>query len=154
MHLKKSAVSSVAALVVGVIHFRLLLLFWAYWAAINPLPHVLIKQLEMGKHYRWVLHPSDFLTSVLLCIPLALLLIGLMPRRLYLYTCLAVLPSFAWSALPLVGSSLWSFAPITLFYGLVGELLMVPTAIGIATFWRRKFAPNNSSKPTPLRGAA
>ncbi|MGY0561339.1 hypothetical protein ACW7G2_11550 [Luteimonas sp. A277] len=142
------------ALLLGVVHFYLLLRFWGLWAAQNPLPSFLITDAGMGEAYRWVLYPVDFLTSVLLSVPLAIILLRLRPSRIWLYVVLAVLPYFAYSNAHLVGDPILGQLLPAFAFGWVMELLIVPAAVLLAGLLVRRFAPNNSFKPTPLRGAA
>src|SRR5690606_1812557 len=106
-----------------------------------------------GATFKGVLFSADFLTNVVLCAPAAYLLCKLRPAKLWVYLAAALLPGFLWQYRLVLGDIAllrnWQmFLP--------GALLAVLPLPATALIIRRLVggAPNNSFKPTPLRGAA
>ena len=154
MKLQTLPVSAAAAFVLGLAQSYFLLLCWAYIAVHTPLPRWLIDLGLRGDAFRAVLLPVDFLTSVVISLPAAFALVKLRPARLALYLPLAVVPSFVWLNLGLIGDPmLGQFAgPVVL--GWLPELFALPVAVWIVCLVPGRGAPNNSFKPKPLRGSA
>ncbi|WP_457095883.1 hypothetical protein [Lysobacter sp. P5_B9] len=150
MTLKTLPVSATVAVLVGLAQAYFLLLCWAYIGAYSPLPRWLIGLGLHGPSLRAVVLVIDFLTSVILCIPAALVLLRLRPAKIWLYLALAVVPSFVWLNYHLVGTSnLGGFV-----LGWLPELLALPGAAWLLHFLGISGASNNSFKPKPLRGSA
>lgn len=141
------------ATLIGAIHAYLLTWAWAYIALCTPLPHWLISHGFTGTSFRGVLFSTDFLINMLLCVPAAYLLCKLRPDKLWTYLVAAILPGVLWEyRLAFVDITLFSnwklFLP-----GVIHAVLPLPvTAMLIRRFVMG--APNNSFRPTPLRGAA
>ena len=155
MKLQTISVSATIAIVLGLVQGYLLIFCWGYIAANTPLPHWLIGLGLRGAAFRAVLLPIDFLTSVAISIPAALVLIKLRPAKLLIYLVLAVVPSFLWHNVGLVGDPFLSqfFGAIAL--GWLPELFALPVAAWLLQLILKPgVAPNNSFKPKPLRGSA
>lgn len=120
--------SVLTSVVLGIAQATLLMLVWGYLAVSSPLLGWLLELGLRGAALRAVLFPIDFLTNVVLSLPVAWVLLSLRPARPWLFLAIAVAPYFLWLNLPLVGSStlaeFWpSFVP-----GWVQELLALPAA--------------------------
>ena len=100
-----------------------------------------------GQPLYWTLHVYDFVVWVALAIPTAVVLRLLKPRHLVWYTALATVPYFAWVLS--FGSNLGFVGQYALLF-----LAAPATAVALVAFIERRLRPNNSFKPTPLRGAA
>ena len=150
MQLKTLPASAAIAVAVGLAQTYFLLFCWAYIGAYSPILGWLAGLGLHGSAIRAAIFPFDFLTSVVLCIPAALVLLRLRPARLWLYLVLAVIPSFIWLNRQLVGASdLGGFV-----LGWLPELFALPAAAWLVHFIGKRGAPNNSFKPKPLRGSA
>jgi hypothetical protein len=95
---------------------------------------------------------TDMLIGIVISLPAALALLKLRPPKLRVYILLAVVPSFVWFNYWLInardiGSSLKVAA-----IGWPVELLALPAAVWFLHHLFAPQAPNNSSKPKPLRG--
>ena len=151
MEHKKLFLSGVAALIGGLAQTYFLLWCWSLIAAYSPFASWLVGLGIRGIALRTVVGLADTATTVILCIPAACLLLLLRPRRLWLYTLLAVLPSFVWLNRELPGTVVplpWG----QVILGWVPELLALPGAVCLVRFIAS--ASNNSFKPNPLRGSA
>ena len=147
-------VSAAIAVLLGVAQAYLLIFCWGYIAANTPLPQWLLGLGLRGTAFRAVLLPIDFLTSVVLSLPAALLLVKLRPAKLGLYLALAVIPSFLWHNYGLVGDPLFGKLVGAFAVGWVPELFALPAAALLLQFMLNRGAPNSSFKPKPLRGSA
>ena len=144
------SVSAAIAFVVGLAQTYFLLTCWAYIGAYSPLPHWLVGIGLHGSAFRAAMLPIDFLTSVIICIPAALVLLRLRPAKIWLYLAISVIPSFIWLNRQLVGvPNLGHFV-----LGWLPELFALPAATWLVHFIGMRGAPNNSFKPKPLRGSA
>ena len=146
--MSRQIVSSFFATLLGLAQGFLFTYCWAYIAAYTPLPLWVHNHGLHGVAARAVIFPIDFLTSVVLSLPAALLLITLRPAKLRLYLVLAVVPSFLLLNYRLVGNPyssqfFWSFA-----LGWLPELLALPAAVWLMQFVLTICAPNNSLKRT------
>jgi hypothetical protein len=144
-----------AALLIGAGHSLVLSCAWTYWAVYNPLPGYLLRDLGLrGVAYHSVVQPADFLASILISLPFAWLLLRLRPSAHWAYLLAAVLPPVAFEYRLLLTSpglpDQWGM----FLFGLTSRVLFLPVTVLALVAWRRRFAANNSSKPTPLRGAA
>jgi hypothetical protein len=149
MQLKTLPVSAAIAVAVGLAQTYFLLFCWAYIGAYSPMLGWLAGLGLHGSAVRAVIFPFDFLTSVVLCIPAAFVLLRLRPAKIWLYLALAVIPSFIWLNRQLVGApNLGGFA-----LGWLPELFALPAAAWLAQFIGKRGAPYNSFKPKPLRGS-
>jgi hypothetical protein len=150
MQLKTLPISAAIAVAVGCAQTYFLLFCWAYVGAYSPMLGWLVDLGLHGSAIRAAIFPFDFLISVTLCIPAALVLLRLRPAKLWLYLALAVIPSFIWLNRQLVGtSSLGDFV-----LGWLPELFALPAAAWLAHFIGKRGASDNSFKPKPLRGSA
>ncbi|WP_457098142.1 hypothetical protein [Lysobacter sp. P5_B9] len=150
--MKLKPMSATVAVLVGLAQTCLLVLCWAYIAAHSPLPRWLIDLGLQGHAFRAALLPIDFLTSVLLSLPAAHLLLKLRPGKLWPYLILAVFPGFIWLNRGLVGNPLPIQFAGEIALGWIPELFALPAAAWLLRFMSG--APNNSFKPKPLRGSA
>ena len=101
---------------------------WGYIATYTPVIRWLLALGLQGIVLRLALFPIDFLTNVFFSMPLAFVLLKLQPRKLGLYLSVAIIPSFVWLNLPLLGNEvfyeLWpSFVP-----GWLHNLFALPAA--------------------------
>ena len=148
MQLKTLPVSVAIAVAVGFVQTYFLLFCWAYIGAYSPMPGWLAGLGFYGSAVRVAIFTFDFLTSVVLCIPVALVLLRLRPAKIWLYLALAIIPSFIWLNRQLVGApNLGDFV-----LGWLPELFALPVAAWLVHFISKRGAPNNSFKPKPLRG--
>ena len=145
--------SCAIAVVLGIAHIYFLTYCWALIAAHSPLATWLI-ELGLRDSLRAVILPIDFLTSVLLSLPVVFLLAKLRPAKLWLYVLLAVIPGFIWLNWGLVGNSFFAEHPGSFMLGWLPELFALPSAAWIVRLVVNSVAPNNSFKPKPLRGSA
>jgi len=152
MRLRTLPVSILLAALIGVVHTYLLIWAWVYIGLHSPLPHLLASHGFAGASLKGVLFSADLLTNMALCVPAAYLLCKLHPTKLWTYLLAALLPGFLWQYR-------LAFTDVTL---LQNWLLFLPSALlavlplpATALVVRRLVAdaPNNSLKPTPLRGA-
>ncbi|WP_162823657.1 hypothetical protein [Lysobacter sp. TY2-98] len=142
---------SITAVVGGALAAVGLLYAWPHIAAAGLVFHPLWATGLRGEGLLSAVHVGDFLVSMVLLLPLALLLRVLGTAHPWRDTFLACLSLVATSAV-LVGSP-------SSHTGILGVLLALsPAAALLADVWLcvkiTGRAPNNSSKPTPLRGAA
>ena len=147
---RKDLVPATGALAIGALQTYALLFCWAYIAAYTPVPSWLLGLGLSGIGLRLALVPIDLAIAAVLCIPGALAITWLRPRRIALYLTLAVLPSFAWLNLNLIGNPLFAEFATSFAIGWIGQLLPLPLAAWLVQ--RMREAPNNSFKGMPLRG--
>jgi hypothetical protein len=150
MRLQTTALSGVAAILLGLAQCYFVLYCWAYIAAYSPLPQWLL-DLGLRASVPVVLFPVDFLATVALSLPAGLLLTKLRPPRLGLYLLLAVVPGFIWLNRDIVDSPLSQF-PGSMILGWLPQLLALPCAAWLMLLMANRVAPNNSFKPNTLRG--
>ena len=150
----KALVPVAAALLLGIVQAYFLTICWGYVAANTAVPHWLVGLGLKDAAFRTVMFPIDFLTSVLLSLPVAFVLTKLRPSKLWLYLVLAVTPAFVWFNYGLVGNPLFSQFPGAFVLGWLPELFALPVAAWLLRFAFKVGAPNNSFKPKPLRGSA
>jgi hypothetical protein len=149
---KKRALYAVGAIAFGLAYWWVVTHFWGFWANFNPIADALLQPGNVYPHYRWILHPTDWLTSVLVSAPFAWVLVRFAGRHLWSCVALASASCFLTVYWPEVAESpafLWA-----VIRGLLVQLTFLPASVALVLWARRRFAPNNSSKPTPLRGAA
>jgi hypothetical protein len=135
--------SVLTSLALGTAQTYLLMLVWGYLAVKSPLLERLLDMGLRGAALRAVVCPLDFLTNVVLSLPVAFVLVSLRPARLLLFLVIAVVPSFLWLNFHLVGSStlaeFWrSFIP-----GWILQLFALPAA---ALFLRFIIGPSAPDK--------
>ena len=142
--------SSAASIVVGIVLALALVWCWAFIAANNPLPALLIKNGLSGTAFWAVITATDFIINVILCLPAALALRKL-GHNIRINTALAV-ASFAITGAVVIGLPLFSYEiRIGVQYALL--LASLPVAVWLLSRLDRG-ALNNSFKPSPLRGSA
>ena len=142
--------SSVASIVVGIVLALALVWCWAFIAANNPLPGLLIKNGLSGAGFWIVITSTDFIINLILCLPAAWVLRQL-GRNIRANTALAVI-AFAATGAIVVGLPLFSYElRIGVQYALL--LASLPIAVWLLSRLDRR-APNNSFKPKPLRGSS
>jgi len=153
MKLQAILVSTAIAALIGAAHTYLIVWVWAYIVQYTPLPNWLVSNGLTSTAFKAVLFPTDFLINMVLCLPAACILCKLRPAKLWIYLVAALLPGFLWQyRLVLTDMALlqdWlMFVP--------GMLLAALPLPATALIIRRSIrgTPNNSFKPTPLRGAA
>ena len=141
-------VASIIATLVGWYVFPYLLTFGTLYASRwFPVPQLLIATGLQGPAFYQAMHVYDFALWVALAIPTAIILTRLKPRHLIWYTALATIPYFAW-VIPALEK------PIFVIQYAVSLLFAPAVAVAMVVFIERRVRPNNSFKPTPLRGAA
>ena len=141
----------IASILIGILLKIALIWCWAYIAASNPLPSLLIRNGLSGLGFWTVIISVDFLLNVAMCLLPAWLLLRLDPINIRINTLLAV-AAFAIAEVVAFGPPLLSYGiQVAIPYALL--LLSLPTATWLLSRLIRN-APNNSFKPTPLRGAA
>jgi hypothetical protein len=126
----------VAATAIGIVQTAMLVYSWVYIAIYNPVPHWLTALGMHGALHRTALFCTDFMFSVVLCLPAAFLLSQLRPRKLLVYLACAVVPGFLWqySLLfehPTAFRGFGQFIP-----GILYSLLMLPAAVFVVTRFR------------------
>ncbi len=136
------------AFIGGLILTYFAVLCWAYIGAHTPVLRWLVDLGLRGSALRVVLFPIDFLTNVVLSLPLAFVLVRLQPRKILLFLAVAIIPSFVWLNLPLLGNEffhdLWpSFALAWLH-----SLFALPVAVWLAGQFAKPGAPNTAMHPT------
>ena len=141
MGLQKLSISAAAAFFLGIAQCYFLIFCWAYIAAYSPLFRWLF-QLGLRESIRIVLFSIDFLTSIVLSLPVAYALIRLRPIKLGLYLPLAIVPGFIWLNRNLVGSSFFIEHPEQFILGWVPELLALPCAVWTVRSIAKRVAPN------------
>lgn len=121
-------------------------LVWGYLAMHSSLRERLLDMGLRGAVLRAGVYPIDFLTNVVLSLPVAFALVSLRPARLLLFLVIAVVPSFLWLNFHLAGSStLAEFWPSFIF-GWIVDLLALPTAALSLRFIIDPAAPNRVPK--------
>ena len=143
--------SAIIAVAIGAAFAILLTWCWAYIAAMNPLPILLIKTGLTGAGFWTAIAATDFLINIVLFLPAAWALWRLGAQHIRINTVLALL-SFAIAGALIVGLPLFSYgARIWITYTLL--LASLPTAVWLLSRFISK-TPNKSFKPEPLRGSA
>jgi hypothetical protein len=147
----KLAIPVAVALLLGVAQAYFLIFCWTYVATYSPLLPWLISHGFRGAALHAVVYPVDFLTSVLLSVPAALVLVKLRPARLWLYLVFAVVPAFIWLNRDAAGDQLFAASWALSILNFATELLALPVAAVLLRSVFNTGAPNNSFKPNPLR---
>jgi len=124
------------AAVAGILQTFLLLFCWAYIAAYVPYPRWFMALGVQGVPLRASVFILDFLTSVVLCIPAALVLRQLRPRNWPAYLIAAVIPGLLWQYRlffqdPSAFHEFGQFIP-----GIVSALLVLPAAVVLTRAFR------------------
>jgi len=126
-----------AAVAIGVAQTFLLLYCWAYIAAYTPIPHWFLSLGIRGTLFYALLFVIDFLTSVVLCLPAALAIHQLRPRKMSAYLIAAVVPGFLWQYRlffqdPAAFREFGPFIP-----GILSALLVLPAAVAVLSRVRK-----------------
>jgi hypothetical protein len=143
--------TAVLSIAVGALLALALIWVWTRIAASNPLPALFAKSGLRGVGFQAAVAATDFLINMVLCLPAALALWLMDPRRALVNTALAVVACAVCGAIA-VGFPMFSYGPIIW----VTYLLLVaslPIDVWLLSKLSRN-APNNSFKPKPLRGSA
>ena len=140
--------SVIVALVVGLVHAYVLAFVWGYIAAYSPLLKWLLGFGLRSSSLQIAAFSIDFLTNVVLSLPVAFLLVKLRPAKLALFLSVAVVPAFVWFNVHLVGNEAvaesWRyFAP-----GWVQQMSALPVAAYLLRFITRPSAPSNALHTT------
>ena len=144
-------ISAIIAVAIGAASAILLTWCWAYIAAMNPLPGLLIDNGLTGTGFWIVIAATDFLINVVLFLPAAWALWRLGAQHTRINTMLALL-SFVITGALTIGLPLFSYgARIWVTYALL--LASLPVAVWLLSRFIDN-APNNSFKPNPHRGGA
>jgi hypothetical protein len=126
----KLLVAIVASAIVGFVQWQVVLPYcWMYIVVRNPVPHWLIVHGIKGNLLLSTFFIQDTVINIVLCLPAALVLRRLSPRKPLTYLAIAVLTGFLWSyrlvfehPLPLeVGYGMF-------IYGMLLTLVMLPGA--------------------------
>ena len=139
--------SSLFSIAVGVLYTFFLLWTWSYVSLNNPLPALAIKSGLTGSGLLVGFVLQDFLITLLLSLPAAWFLHRL-GRSLWVNTAIASV-AFAVTSALVAGLPLLSYAQAAVQYALL--LASLPVAVWLLSKLSRN-APNNSFKPSPLRG--
>ena len=100
---KQSLISSLLAMVIGVLYFYPLAYFWGYIAAYNPVHELLLDlaRNDMPFAYLTLVSIQDFLINLVLMLPMALLVFHLLrPIGSWFYLILALISSEATEMYP------------------------------------------------------
>jgi hypothetical protein len=144
--------SSIAAMALGWAFPYLQLYAMQYVTIWTPFPRLLHGAGLSGSQFTWALFPIDFLTWVLIALPIAFVLTRLRPTRPAWYTALATLPFFIAVNIRLLVDGTLHLSGLSVRMWL-GWLLVLPCAV-LIVHWLARVRPNNSFKPKPLRGSA
>jgi hypothetical protein len=130
------------SLVGGVVTTCIATYCWGHIAAYTPVTRWLLGLELRGIGLTLALFPIDFLVNVSFFVPLALVLLKLQPQKLGLYLAVAIVPSFIWLNLPLLGNEvfyrLWpSFVP-----GWLHNLFALPVAAWVVGRFAKPSTPN------------
>ena len=146
-------VYAIVSAAIGWVYWTLLTMFWAHWVIHNPIAAAVISPGDVFPYYRWVLYPTDWLTSVLLSLPVAALAVW--PGRRHMILCLVVASLISLVKVDWIGvMSTPSTVLPAMAVGILLPLTFLPAAAALLVLLQRRFAPNTSFKPSPLRGAA
>ena len=131
-----------SAVAIGLAQTFLLHYCWAYIAAYTPIPHWLLSLGIRGTLFYALVFAIDFLTSVVLCLPAALAIRQLRPRKLPAYLIAAVVPGFLWeyrllfqNPAPFNEFGLREFGLFTT--GILSTLLVLPAAVAVLSRVRK-----------------
>ena len=148
MKLKGLPLSILASILVGIIQMSLLIVIWAYIVAYSRHVFWLIDLGLVGPVLYATLFPLDLLVNVILCLPGAYAICKLRPKKLGLYTVLAVLPSFVWINRPLInGLDLTLSVP---WYSYVPGLIMGLASFPLAVFIVYRLTTRSTRTPAKL----
>ncbi len=150
--LKGLPMSATASILIGFLQMFLLSLIWAFMAANTPHMFWLIDMGLTGSALQAALYPIDFVVNVLLCIPAAYLICKLRPKRLSLYTLLAVIPVFLWRNRLFIiePERLGQFIPWYSYVpGWITELTIIPLAVLIVHRLTMR-STRTPAKPAPV----
>jgi hypothetical protein len=143
--------TAILSIAIGALLALGLIWSWARIAASNPLPMLFAHGGLRGVGFQAAVAITDLLINMVLCLPAALGLWLLGPRHILVNTLLAVAACMVCGAIA-VGFPVFSYGPIIWITYL---LLVASLPIDVWLLSRLgRNAPNNSFKPTPLRGAA
>ena len=143
--------TSLIAVAIGALLTLFLTWIWAYIAAMSPIPALFARSGLTGSGFLAAVLASDFLINLVLCVPAAWALLRLGTGRIRVHTALA-LASFAIASAFTISMPVLSHATV-----IWATYLLLLAALPVAVWLLSRFtgnAPNNSFKPTPLRGAA
>jgi hypothetical protein len=143
--------TAVLSIVVGALLALGLIWCWARIAASNPLPTLFANDGLRGIGFQTAVATADFLINLVLCLPAAVALWLIGPRHVVANTVLAVVACIVCGAIA-VGLPVFSYGPIIWITYLL-LVVSLPIDVWLLSKLGRN-APNNSFKPTPLRGAA
>ena len=129
------------AFVIGIVQMFVLLYFWVGMTLyVQHVPWL----LAHGVHGAWLkacLFVFDNTVNLALCMPAAIALCTLRPRKLWLYLILAIVPGFLWNSRLLLTDTSW-LSHWTIFVpGVLMELLTLPVAVLVA----RSFAARRAT---------
>ncbi len=133
----KLFVAIVASAIVGFVQWQWVLSYcWIYIAVYNPVPHWLAVHGTKGNSFYAVLFVQDIIINVVLCLPAAMVLRRLRPRKRLTYLAIAVLTGFIWEYRWLFE---YTFSPSVgygmLIYGALLTLVMLPGASALIGRW-------------------
>ncbi len=142
------AICVLISFALGIAQTYLLMVVWGYLAVNSPLLEWVLGMGLRGASLRAVVYPIDFLTNVVLSLPAAFVIVRLRPAKPLLFLVAAVVPSFIWLNLHVLGTSeLAQFWPSFMF-GWVQQLFALPAAVFILSFIFGSGAPNNALQAT------
>jgi hypothetical protein len=144
--------SSIAAMSLGWAFPYLQLFAMQYVTIWTPFPRLLHRAGLSESEFVWALFPIDFLTWVLIALPIAFLLTRLRPIRPTWYTALATLPFFIVVNILLLMDG--TLHPSDLSVRMWASWLFVLPSAVLIVQWISRVRPNSSFKPKPLRGSA
>lgn len=146
MKFQTTKVSAFIAVFLGIAQCYFLKLCWVYIGIYSPLVHWLSGFGLGGVEIRTAVFPVDFLTSIMISLPAAFVLLKLRPRKLWLYLLLAVVPSFVWLNWGLIGGASFTQFAGSFAMGWLPELFALPAAVWLLHLVSGRTSPRKSLK--------
>jgi hypothetical protein len=128
----------VLSAVVGFLYFYAVKVFWGYFPNVNPLTNWLFSCCAASSWVIPVIHLHDIIINILLCIPLAIFLIKLRAKQLWLLVIAALVPNFIYGYYHLLQPeySGWNVSDFT--FGISIDLLCLPLATLLIFFLTKR----------------
>jgi len=154
MKIQAIQIAAAIAILLGVVQCFFVTYCWSYIAIHSPLIAWLMDLGLRGQSVRAVAWPIDFMINIALSIPIAFALVGLRPKKLGLCLVLAVVPTFIWSNMTLVGNPYFAQSAGTFVLAWIPELLALPIAAWLVSLTLNRGTPDHSSKSKSILGSA
>lgn len=148
--LKERCIHGVAAACSGLLYWWLLTAFWGHWATVNPIASALLKPDGLHPQYGWMVAPTDWLTSVLVSLPFAVLLVRFAHRHLRLCVAIATASGLLWVQGP--GVDLAPALMGRLIQSLLVQLSFLPASVVLVLQARRGFSDGAAPRTLPDGG--